>query len=241
MVNPYTIIPGQDYSQGLAGLAQSLDRLGEQKAQKRAEEKYETMKAGAIEAYNTKDPEVIAAFMLDNPEMAKAMEMSYKFYDEETKKSYLDGIYRILSDPSKENVMEVVNDRKIMLAGKEVPEEQIQETMSFARKFMGNPKEALKQLEFDAASLDSKRYKAWKEIYRPGTKGTSSNLKKMIDERQALLDKGLPEDEPRVKAYDAKINPEEAGGKETTPANLKKLWTERADLLAEEQIQKVIL
>ncbi len=94
--NPFYVDPGNNYGSGLAGLSQSVRHLGEQKTKQRAEEKYEKMKMEATAVFATKDPDKISKFMIENPEMAKAMEISYGFYDKATKENYLKGAYRIL-------------------------------------------------------------------------------------------------------------------------------------------------
>ena len=96
MANPFYVSPGNNLSQGLAGLTQSITYLGEQKAKQRAKEKYEKMKMEGTAAFATKDPDIIAKFMIENPEMAKAMDISYGFYDKATKENYLKGAYEIL-------------------------------------------------------------------------------------------------------------------------------------------------
>jgi len=93
--------------------------------------------------------------------------------------------------------------------------------------FRKNPEAGKKMIEYEFAKNDPDRYKAWKEVYRGDSKGTKSSIKKMIDERQALLDQGLKPDDPKVKAYDRKLWPENEGA----PSNLKKMIDERATFL----------
>jgi len=48
MVSPYTITPGMDFGPGLHGLAQSMQKTTEVIAKRKAQEKYEKMKADAM-------------------------------------------------------------------------------------------------------------------------------------------------------------------------------------------------
>jgi len=225
--NPFMVTPGNDYSSGLSGLNQSMQFYGEQKRKKEAADKIEKMKMDALEAFRTEDPEVIADFMVRHPEMSKALESAQTFRDAETKDSYLDGIFSVLSNPDEETVDRVIKKRQQLLKDKGVPPERSKETDGFAERYANNPKKALKMLEFEAASLDPKRYKAWKDVYNK-KEGASSNLKKLIDERKKLIDEGVAKDDPRIKAYDGQIN---GTDKEIAPSQLKKHIDERQKLL----------
>jgi flagellin-like hook-associated protein FlgL len=284
--NPFYVDPGTDYSHGLAGLAQSFNYLGEQKAKQRAKEKYEKMKMEGTAAFATKDPDKIAEFMIKNPEMAKAMDISYGFYDKATKENYLNGAYKILEahenlkregggtitpsvvpppitaageypyDPSILGLEEppgtpflnaesepipaselppeidnILQERKNLLKAKGVPPEQTRQTDAFAAAYTTNPEAAIQKIEHDIATMDPKGWKAWKEIYRPTEKeGSSTQLNKWINEREALLAEGYSENDPKVKAYSNKIWPE-GEDKEITPSNLAKMMGERDALI----------
>ena len=92
----FYVHPGSDFGAGLTGLGQSLERVGEQKREEEAIEKarikLETMKQGAIDAYDTGDPDVMAKFSLANPEMSKAMNMAMEFHNERTEQNYKDSL-----------------------------------------------------------------------------------------------------------------------------------------------------
>jgi hypothetical protein len=96
-----------------------------------------------------------------------------------------------------------------------------------------NPEAGKRAIEYDFAKRAPKEYEAWKDIYRPGEKeATPTDLKKKIDERQALLDEGVAKDDPRIKAYDDDIWPKDDDG-DVAPSNVMKMYAEREKLLAE--------
>jgi len=246
MANPFTLVPGNDYSQGLTGLQRSLENVAEMRAKDKAEKRYTKMKAEAETVFKTRDPEKIADFMIANPEMAKAMEVAYQFYDKDTKKNYLEGAYKILTkheeakrepepdldipdgtvlpeleppelglrselSPRLKHALgpgpnatvskfkEVLDERKAMLTEKGVPPERTRETDSFLKRYAENPEKAIRKIEFDVASMDPKGYKAWKEVYRPTSgKDAPTTLSKWMNERDALIESGLPLNHPDV-------------------------------------------
>lgn len=228
--NPFYVEPGNDWSQGLTGLTQSIQHLGEVKSKERAEEKYNKMKEGAVEAFKTQDPKIISEFMLKNPEMATAMQLSTNYYDSKVNKPYFATIYNVLSDPTPENVEKTVHSYRSSLLEQGPPTEEsakrVAEIDGFLEQYKVNPEKALKKLEFVVASLDPKKYKAWKKTYESES-DAPTNLKKTIDEREALLKKGVSKDDPRIKAYDEKLWPENKTG----ASPLKKLIDEKAVLL----------
>ena len=297
MANPYAVTPAGNFGSGLHGLASSVQNLSDQRAKQRAQEKFEKMKAGALTAYRSGNPDEIAEFMINNPEMAKALEVSYKFKSEETKKDYLSSAYKILEahektkndktapsvprtpitatvptgpinaageypyDPGVLGLEEpsgtpflnaegkpipnpgvvspemnsVIAARKTLLEDSGATPEQTTHTDAFAASYTRDPEATVKKIEHDIASMDPKGWKAWKEIYRQKEEEkskSSSPLKKLIEERQDLLDEGIPKDDPRVKAYNDKIWPKEEE-KSMSSSPLKKLMDERDDLLDE--------
>lgn len=228
--NPFYVRPGNRHARGLHGLANSLRYTDDVRTRKKAEAKFNKIRTGAVEAFKTKDPEKIAEFMIEYPEMAEAMALTTQFYDEQMRRPYFDAGYEILSNPEPENVTAVTQAYKESLIEKGAPPETIQELDSFLKAYQSDPDKALKKLEFTMATLDPKNYKAWKDVYKKKTDDVApTELKKSIDERQALIEQGVPLEDERIQAYNRKIS-----GRSTTvqPSGLKKLMDEKDALLA---------
>jgi len=69
--NPFYVHPGTDFGPGLMGLAQIVGEAGERREARRKEqeekERIETIKKGAVEAFQSGDPDKIAEFSIQNP------------------------------------------------------------------------------------------------------------------------------------------------------------------------------
>jgi len=165
--NPYYVQPGGDYSQGLAGLSATFEKIGEQRrkdeAQQRASVKLAKMKADAITALRSNDPDKVSEFMVSNPEMSQAMKTSMEFKNKITEDDYRDSLFDVYLNPTEENVKEVVEKRQALLTTQGVTPENSKETDGFMAKFSDNPEEVKKQIAVELAFRYPKKWKAYRD------------------------------------------------------------------------------
>jgi hypothetical protein len=176
--NPFFVQPGGDLRQGLAGLGQTFQQIGarnrEEESVKRAAEKFARIKTEAMAAYQSGDPNQIAQFNINNPEMAEAMNLTElaSHRDEETLNNSLDSSYSFLANPTRDNAVKLVSQRKKLLISKGVPPEQQAETDSFLQRFDEDPEKLIKETEGRLAAVDTERFVKYREsIGKPVTGG----------------------------------------------------------------------
>ena len=73
MPNQFSVTPGNDYSQGLQGLNQSVMNFNQVLAQRREQNRIKSVLTGASEVYKNGTPEQIAEYAIQNPEVGKNM------------------------------------------------------------------------------------------------------------------------------------------------------------------------
>lgn len=181
--NPFFVQPGGDLRQGLSGLGQTFQQIGERnreaEAAQRAAEKFARIKTEAMAAYQSGDPGQIAQFNINNPEMAEAMNITEMaaHRDEETLNNSLDSSYSFLANPTRDNAMKLVSQRKKMLISKGVPPEQQQETDSFMQRFDADPDALIRETEGRLAAVDTERFVKYREaIGKPVDGGAGSGV-----------------------------------------------------------------
>jgi len=247
--NPFYVDPSLDLNIGLRGLGSGLqirrERNEKEAAKEAAELKKKQASAAAIAAYKTNDPDKIAEAILQNPEIGDTLGKLYDKRRSYAKEDYVGELEKMLTQIEKTGKLPIEAEAKAeayvpaamgmsgLGGGTPSPvmgpgQKEVGKTDIIKSVVKKNPKAGKQMLEYEFAKNDPKKYKAWKEVYRPEAKATGSSLKKMITERQALLDQGIPAEDPRVKAYDAKLWPDE---NPSAPSNLKKMIDERAVLL----------
>jgi len=172
--NPFYVEPGNQFGPGLAGLAQSVQFFGEQRAKTKAKERFENAKAGALEAFKSRDPDRIAKYMIEYPEMAQVMDKAMSWKDKETKKNFVSSGYEILKNPTLDTVEKVTSKRQQLLASKGVPPEMTQETDRFLEEWKRDPEAARKNLEHSIATYDPEGWEAFQKIYRGGGEQTKA-------------------------------------------------------------------
>ena len=223
--NPFYVDPSLDITPGLRGLQAGVMQIGKRKEKEEAESKKKAAATAAITAYKTNDPDKIAEAILMNPEIGDTLGELYDKRRDYEKDTYVTDIEKLLTEiettgtiappqPSPSIAGEVPGPSPGtpltgLAGGTPSPitgpgRKAIGKTDIIKSVYQKNPKAGKQMLEYEFAKNDSKRYKAWKDVYRPDKKATGSSLKKMIDERQALIDSGVEEDDPRIKAYDEK-------------------------------------
>ena len=246
--NPYYVDPSLDITQGLQGLSQGLQHMGVRKAKEEKEAKLATSKAAAIKAFQTGDKDIIAeAILSGDPEIGNTLGELYDKSRGYAKEDYVTNLEKMLTEvettgtlaPAVPTVPTLASPTPtaalpglggtpapITAPGKEASKKE-DVIRSIINK---DPKKGKQMLEYEFAKNDPKKYKAWRDVYRPDEKGANpSQLKKHITEREELIKSGVDKDDPRVKAYDAKINPDKSISK--SPSITTKMMNERDALI----------
>jgi len=243
--NPFYVPPGNDFSEGLRGLLAGVMSGQQSRERSAALESKNKAAEAALAAYKTNDPDKIAEAMIMNPEIASTLGKAYEMQVGYNKEKYASSLEKMLTEIEKTDTLTEVEkplyDPNSGLSGalggsypgQFDPSKQGQKLTTkedIVRSiFKKNPEAAKKIIEYEFATASPKKYEAWKKIHDPEEK--TSPLKKMIDERKALLDSGKSKDDPEVKAYDSKIWPEDKE-KDVAPSGLKKMMDERDALIA---------
>lgn len=207
--NPFYVHPGFDIAPGLAGFGQAMRQAAEVKrrneAERKAAEKYATMKAGAVEAFQSGDPAKIAEFTIQNPEMTQAIKTATAFYDKTTEESYKNMLFDFYSDPTESNLTDLVTKRQEMLRGKGVPADRTVETDTMLERFRTDPEITKKQVEMEMAFRYPTEYKAMRSALEEKIPGVMEVAG--IKEFEYLTEGLAPEEIARARRVKLGISP----------------------------------
>ncbi|MBT8341036.1 MAG: hypothetical protein KJP07_13555 [Desulfatitalea sp.] len=152
-------------TQGLSGLQDTLvqqrDIRAKEEEKKTKQARLEQMRTGAAEAFKTGDPMKMAEFSIQYPEMSTAMSNVIKMQsglDEEEaaiqEKEYFNAMYLWKQNPTEENAMEIIEERKdLNLPGSD----------QFLGILSQDPDKAMNMVDSELAMRDSKNWKAFQE------------------------------------------------------------------------------
>ena len=166
--NPFYIQPGGDYSKGLAGLTDIVGEIGERKreeADKQAEiDRINTMKQGALTAYQSGDPDKIRAFMISNPEMGQTMKQAFDLkFPGDSGKAYKDSLFRAAIDF--DQAPELLEEMRTQFSKDGLDPQEIQKLDSFQEMLESDPEAAKKAIQNDfAAMADDDMWKRYQDI-----------------------------------------------------------------------------
>jgi len=155
----------QDPLSGLTGIGEVIEELGKRKE----EQKKQDLRAQAAEVYKTGDPEKIADFSIKNPEMADILSKVTDFKSKKTKENYKDSLISFFINPTEENILELIADRKSLLNEEGVPPEQSVETDTFLERFRQDPEGMKQQVAQELAFRYPEQWKSVQE-YKAGLK-----------------------------------------------------------------------
>lgn len=158
--NRFYVQPAGDITQGLQGLSQVIQGVGEKR-------RVDAMNQAAVEAYQSGDPDRIAEVSLQYPEIGQFLTQQGMFRSERTKQNFLDSAYSVLADPSEENISRVVSARQALLRSQGQTDEDMPFTNNFLQKYQENPEQAINELKMDVAGLDPERWKSFRESLSP--------------------------------------------------------------------------
>lgn len=165
--NPFFVMPGNDYSQGLAGLGQTVNQLGERKRQRdveaKAQERFESLQAEITAAYQAGDADELAEISIRAPEFRQVINKLSGTVTAASLKRQTDFEIDVLSDP--DNADEKFRRHIKFLDDNNRDSTQTRQSYADYLK----PEEGAKQRELDAmrihlATNNGEAYKAWQEI-----------------------------------------------------------------------------
>lgn len=164
--NPFYVSP-VDITPGLRGLQATFEKAGELKREKAEKERVEAMKKRAAEVYQTGDPDQMAEFSLQNPEMTKAITTATGFKNKRTEENYRDSLFELYQNPTIEKAQELVADRQELLRSQGVGPEGSEGTDTFLQDFTANPEGVRKRIAEELAFRYPERWKAMREATAP--------------------------------------------------------------------------
>lgn len=154
--NPFYVEPGNNILPGLGMFNQSLQQYGQKK-------EMDAIKAGAVQAYQSGDPDVMAKYSLLHPEIAQLLTQEGNFRNQRTKENFLNSGYELLANPTLENARNVIQSRQALLRAEGVSPENSVQTDTFLQRFQANPQGTMKSLEMELAGMDPQRFLATRE------------------------------------------------------------------------------
>lgn len=194
--NRFYVHPGGDFGPGLQALGKQIGDIGERRKKEEAlkaeADRVASVRAGAVEAFQSGDPNQIAEYALSNPEVGKMLTEQAGFRNEQTQENYVNSIFSAIQNPDK--IEEIVAARQNMLRSQGVEADSSQETDEFMTKYNADPEGTIKELESELAWLAPDRWKKYAEATgRTGGKpGHQTNETIYAD----LLDKQYQIDNP---------------------------------------------
>lgn len=158
--NPFYVDPMADYSQGLAGLTQSVKQVGaknrEDEIKEKSEARYTAAKTAYQEAAKSGDANQLADVVLEYPEVAKSILLSQGIRDK-GKAEESSAFMKTILTASKEDIPTLYKERIEAVKARGGNVEQSAESYM---RYASNPQAELKNMGLILASTDPKSYKA---------------------------------------------------------------------------------
>ena len=164
MANPFTVQPlgglrsVQNIQNGMAGIAQNY-RAGQQEDQQKA------LMGQAQEVLGRGDPQEIAAFSLQNPDIGRQIQDSVKFKSDETRMNMMQGMQQIIAGGSPEQVL---NQRAQFVESQGGDATQTRQEIE---RFRADPEGYVGQVESSYALMDPEGYTAYRKATSEGGMG----------------------------------------------------------------------
>ena len=189
MANPFTVQPlgglrsVQNIQNGMAGIAQNY-RAGQQEDQQKA------LMGQAQEVLGRGDPQEIAAFSLQNPDIGKQIQSSVKFKSDETRMNMMQGMQQIIAGGNPEQVL---NQRAQFVESQGGDATQTRQEIE---RFRADPEGYVGQVESSYALMDPEGYTAYRKATSEGGMGGPTPAAIRVFEANAKaagLEPGTPE------------------------------------------------
>ena len=189
MANPFTVQPlgglrsVQNIQNGMAGIAQNY-RANQQ------EEKQQALMGQAQEVLGRGDPQEIAAFSLQNPDIGRQIQDSVKFKSDETRMNMMQGMQQIIAGGNPEQVL---NQRAQFVESQGGDATQTRQEIE---RFRADPEGYVGQVESSYALMDPEGYTAYRKATSEGGMGGPTPAAIRVFEANAKaagLEPGTPE------------------------------------------------
>lgn len=155
MPNPYYVEPANPVP-GFQNLLQGLLKREENIKTVQAEQQKKELLGQAANIINSGNPEAIASFMTQNPEIAQQVQSAYKFKSDATRQNMIDTIKQVVIGNS--NSLQNIIDRAEMVINEGG---DATDTISFGKKYIENPEEAKQDAMKLWALYEPESYKAY--------------------------------------------------------------------------------
>jgi hypothetical protein len=162
MANPYYIAPAGDMSQGLSGLSAILTQATEKKEKQQAAEAAETKKMQQLgqlrDAYESRDPEKMYEFAIENPEYSDVAYKSAGMLKDNQRQEADDFLVETLSNPA--NAEQAMQRRAELLSavGRDPTH-----TLQMLERYRQNPQAAIEEMKIGLALGNPEKYKAYRD------------------------------------------------------------------------------
>jgi len=209
--NPFTVIPGADMGPGLMGLAETLGKVGERKKAEKlaqvAQEKDTAMREEISSAMASHDADKIRAVAGKYPELgSKIKDIVEMKLPGDAADKYKNALFSATIDPSQSSV--ALEEMRTQMAADGLDAQEQAKLDNLKSLLKSDPEKAKKVMAGELAMIaDEDMWKRYQDIIKPTEKNdyAPTNTKKLIDERQELIDSGVPTDDPRILAYDHQL------------------------------------
>jgi hypothetical protein len=175
--NPFYVDPMADYSQGLAGLTQSVKQVGQQKradeVKAKSEARFNSAKTAFQEAAKSGNAEKIADVTLEYPELSKAFLVSQGIRDK-GKADEASSFMKTMLTASEEDRPTLYKERIQSVKARGGNVEQSAESYM---RYASNPQAEIKNMELVLASTDPESYKALVEQRRAASGESGIEIK----------------------------------------------------------------
>jgi len=163
MANQFYVHPGMDLTQGLSGLAQTVQAYGQTKktedAAQAAAAKEEALKAEVARLYREGTSEDIRQFTAANPEWGQIVMEQSSLRDQENALALTNTFYAAKEDPTK--IPQLLDSYEARLKLNGLTDQESQEVADAREKASADPEGFLKSMEISVAPLDFDRYDRW--------------------------------------------------------------------------------
>jgi len=163
--NPFYVHPGTDFGPGLMGLAQTVGEVGERKKAEQKEQaeidRVESVKAGALKAMQSHDPDTIKEYMATNPEVAESIKAAIELkLPGESADKYKAALFRAATDPSQATGALAAMKEELAADGLDAAETE--KINNLGNMIKNDPDKAQKVIASELALLTTDDEELWK-------------------------------------------------------------------------------
>lgn len=208
-VNPVEPTSGQGLAVGLTGLADTLQHVREEKAAQAARQKAQEE---VMAAYESEDPDAVAAALINNPQYREQLGGAIDFRNEATKKNFTDTARTVLANRGNpEAALQALDQRieAVRAAGGD-PSESIEARQELAEAIFserGDTEPFFKATELAFSSIAPQEWEAYQAAKGIGPGAMTAAIQNREDLLRRLEDSTLTEDQKQAIRVEAGIVP----------------------------------